>query len=116
MNTDPMKLRVVRVDPGQDPVDTTIPNNLQGLQGVVGGNLEKIETIPMRPRNLGRSLIYYSNEAGLRLGLPPNRNIAGRPVVGTILAVGAYGSQEVDLTDDEVADAVRGFAIWPKIG
>jgi hypothetical protein len=111
-----MKLRVVRVDPGQDPVDTLIPNNLQGMQEVVGGNLEKIDTIPLRPRNLGRSLVYYINEDGPRLGLRPNRNIATRPVLGTILAVGVYGSQEVDLTDEEVADAVRGFAIWPKIG
>ena len=79
MNTDPMKLRVVRADPGQAPVDIEIPNNLQGLQDVVGGYLEPVHRVPLQ---VGRELVYYANEEGRSLGLLPNRTIGPLDVVG----------------------------------
>jgi len=96
---DPMKLRVVRVDPGQQPVDTLIPNNLQGLQDVVGGYLEPVHRVPME---VGRELVYYANEDGLRLGLAPNRRVGNFDVVGPVLVVAVSGNQEDSLSDHEV--------------
>lgn len=98
-----MKLRVVRVDPGQAPVDIEIPNNLQGLQGVVGGNLEPVHRVRLQ---VGRELVYYANEDGRSRGLPPNRTVGPHDVVGTILVVAVSANQEDSLTADEVKKVV----------
>lgn len=91
-------IRVVVARPGCEPVVASIGNNLDAMQGVVGGY---IELVPVNGLDL------WVNEEGLLIGLPFNRMIGGTPMVGTILV--ASSNEEGDtigLTDAQVASAM----------
>jgi hypothetical protein len=111
-------IRVVKVDPGAEPVVTDINNSLEAMQAVVGGGC--IEEIFREAAHVGRWMTYLCNEdpAGLR----PNRHLGAEPFLGRVSVRGPIlvsatddGGETVSMTDAEIRLALRTVANWPKI-
>lgn len=90
-------LTALIINPSEKPRLTTIPDTLEALQQTVGGY---IEALPLGDPHVA----CYVNEEGLLKGLPLNRVVNGRPIVGPILFVGfdPETSGNVSLTDEQV--------------
>jgi Domain of unknown function (DUF3846) len=93
-------IRVLVYEPGKEPEERTIPNNLEALQGIVGGDIEVV--------SLSRSLKLICNEEGRLRGLPPNRVVPHfGAICGTFLVAGQRGADLCSLVDLEI-EVLRG--------
>jgi hypothetical protein len=105
--TDGNKIRVVIVEPGNEPKEKGISNTLEELQNIVGGY---IEAIPLH-NEIGSDLNIVCNEEGKLLGLPLNRALDSDILCGTFIVVKSDEDNFVSLTDDEVKNVKDRFAL-----
>lgn len=115
----PQGLHVAVCTPGDKEVKRHViqGDQLEGMQAIVGGWLEKICRLPGKN---GRILEVLVNEDGLRLGLPLNRLVRfgsmSIPVRGTILIVQVdpVTSEAVSLDEfDDMIEVLKQVASWP---
>lgn len=107
-NTDPMKLRVVRVDPGKDPrrhPDPEQPARIPTGRRREPGEVRDDPNASAQPRTVVGLLKSTMTAHGSGSG--PTGTSLPAPSARPFLAVGVYGSQEVDLTDAEVGRGAR---------
>jgi hypothetical protein len=82
-----MRVIVKMVD--QEPFETDVPNELKPLQGLVGGHIECV-------RGVFENFGLLVDEEGLIKRKKYNCTFLGKPLFGTIVAVGVKGE---DFTD-----------------
>ena len=89
------ELRVVIVEPDQEPRVETIYDTLYHMQKIVGGNIETV--------SLDDDSVLVCNEAGKILHLKPNRSVNDDIIVGTFFIVRTDGSEEFQsLTEEQI--------------
>ena len=94
------QILVVIKEPGKAPrVEPLFSNTLEAFQGAVGGYIEAV--------TLCTDLVLIVNEEGRIRGLPFNLNMAGLPLYGTVLAVGAKGDEFTSLKASTVPHVLR---------
>lgn len=88
-------LRILIVEPQQEPRVAIIQNTLDMMQTIVGGYIET--------KTLDDNTILIANEDGVMLNLEMNREIGNSIILGTFFIVGDDSSDSfVSLTDDQV--------------
>ena len=82
------KIKVLIIEPGQEPRPAEIINDLYTLQDIVNGYIE------ITHPNEDGSVAVISNEEGRLRGLPSNREINGNMYVGTLVVAGCNENGE----------------------
>lgn len=94
-------IRVLVVEPMKPCRVQEVPDELDVLQAIVGGNIESVSVF-------NDSATLICNEDGIALGLPPNRPLVdqnGLPydfILGTFFITGVDGEDFVSLTDSQI--------------
>ncbi len=94
-------IRVLVVEPMRPCRVQEVPDELDVLQAIVGGNIESVSVF-------NDSATLICNEDGIALGLPPNRPLVdqnGLPydfILGTFFITGVDGEDFVSLTDSQI--------------
>lgn len=83
---------VIYKRPGFDPVEVTIPNTLEQLQGMVGGY---IETVPFT-----REILLLCDEEGKLRNREPNFALRGDVIFGAVVFLGVKGDEFTDCPMD----------------
>jgi len=97
------EIRVLIVEPGKAPYESTTANTLEGFQGIVGGSIEYV--------GLDENTGLFCNEEGKLLGLAGNRNINGDIIAGAFLICGDDGcGDNASLTAGQMAYYSERFA------
>lgn len=97
------QIRCVVVEPGKEPTEKYVENELKAMQRIVGGNIE--------PLQLAKTSLLLCNEDGWSLGLKTNQIIQGNQILGTFLIVGCIPDypEFVSLTSEECDRYVKEF-------
>lgn len=95
------------IEPGREPEQREIRNELEEFQRLVGGYIEPIFMITGGEKNI----VMICNEEGMLSGLERNFRYHGDVIVGTVVIVGTEGE---DLTDCPL-DANELEALLPEI-
>lgn len=82
-------MRVLKIEPGKEPVVINIENTLEALQEAVGGYIETLTFVS------DAALIV--DEEGKLKGKPYNFTFCGEVLVGTVLFVGVDGEEFCDI-------------------
>ena len=88
------KIDVLIVEPGQEPRLSTVVDDLEHLQQIVGGPIEAGCYLPQR-------VMLICNGEGKNMGLPPNRlnpTDSGDTICGTFLLCSFEGEHFTSLT------------------
>ena len=94
---------VLKIEPLKEPEVITINNSLVELQTLVGGDTEVSALSP--------TACIVLNEHGIQLKLTPNRRIGREVLLGTILIVGAEGTEIVSLTPEQIQQYTEQFRV-----
>lgn len=86
------KIKVLIVEPGQEPRAARIDNTLEAMQAVVGGYIETVH-VGISP------FVIVCNEEGKLLGLPENRPFANDVILGTFFIVDTDGDEFASLDE-----------------
>lgn len=86
------EIKVLIVEPGQNPRTARIDNTLEAMQEVVGGYIEVIQ-IGISP------FVIVCNEEGKLLGLPENRPLGGDMIRGTFFIADTDGDEFASLDE-----------------
>lgn len=86
-------MKVIIVEPGEEPYTKEINNELKDMQNIVGGY---IEIVP-----LFHDIVLVCNEEGILLNLPYNRFIKGNEIFGTFFICKNEAPELTGLTDEE---------------
>ena len=81
-------IKVLVIEPYNEPYEKVIPNTLNAKQQIVGGNIEYAYL------NNDDNVALICNEEGKILGLPFNRDIGHDIIAGTFIIVGDDDSGE----------------------
>lgn len=96
------ELKVIIVEPNQEPRIENIYDTLYHMQKVVGGDIEMIK--------LDDDTILTCNEEGKLLHLEPNRSINGDVIVGTFFIARDDGSDQLQsLTEEQIEKYMSRF-------
>ncbi len=98
---------VLIVEPGKNPCPSTIADNLETLQQIVGGPIEAGSYLPQR-------VMLICNGEGKNMGLPPNRpNPADSTdtICGTFLLCSFEGEHFASLTPAQQTQFQAYFAL-----
>ena len=95
-------MRAIVKEPGKEPIEVLIENDLETLQRIVGGYIE--------PVTIDEGIVLLCNEEGKLHGLEPNFFLGaiGDLILGTVVIVGAQGDEFVSLPEDK-ADMISGI-------
>lgn len=85
-------IKVIVKEPGKDPEDKMVKNELHALQKIVGG---LIEVVP-----IGNGVLLVANEEGKIRDLPFNCKIAGHRIFGTFFLCGDGAPEFTSFPDD----------------
>lgn len=91
------KIDVLIVEPGKRPRMSTVVDDLEHLQEIVGGPIEAGCYLPQR-------VMLICNGEGKNMGLPPNRlnpNGSGDTICGTFLLCSFEGERFASLSDEQ---------------
>jgi len=88
-------MKVLIVEPNQEPREAEIDNNLKSLQEVVGGYIETVRLITP-------NIVLICNENGKLTRLKPNRLVGNDIIAGTFFIAGDVGEEFTDLTDKQI--------------
>lgn len=96
-------LKVLIVEPGKEPYEAEIRDELEAKQSVVGGLIEPVYFAE------NDNVLIYCDEEFLLKGCEPNRKVGDSIIHGTFMVVGngenEYGEGiEVSLTDEQVKE------------
>jgi uncharacterized protein (DUF736 family) len=84
---------------GREATQVSIPNSLEALQGLVGGDIESL--------HLFDGVCLICNEEGKIHNLPPNRLVRGDVIVGDFFLTTANEDGDyVDLTPEQLSAAL----------
>ncbi len=83
-----MKINVIIKEPGKTARRADVENDLETLQGYVGGYIETV--------TLCTDLVIICNEEGRLLDLPYTTTICGMDFFGTIILAGIDGDEFAD--------------------
>ena len=101
-------MKILIIKPHQHPRRAGIPNTLENLQQVVGGDIQAIYPFP-------DPIALICNEVGKFKGCEPNRAIAGEDIIfGTFFLCGEGEEDFTDLPDD-LADKYEKLFRYPEI-
>lgn len=110
------KIRVLVIEPGKNPEEREIDNDLKTMQELVGGF---IEAVPMKFRYADTEetdrVDLICNEEGKIFDMPRNRYIPELyydVVCGTFFLAGVGGEDFTSLTEDQIKRLKRKFTIW----
>lgn len=92
-------LKVVVFPVGRHPEVLDIPNTLEGMQAVVGGDLELV---------MWGDLEVYMNMDGIHLELPYNRHVGRHRVGGTFFISKSRRGEQVSLADVDIRRVLDG--------
>lgn len=82
-------IRVYVVEPGKDPYQRIMKNELEAFQEAVGGHIETV--------SVTSDCVIICDEEGLLKDYPMNCEICGHWFFGTILFVGVDGEEFADV-------------------
>lgn len=112
------EIRVLVIEPGKNPEERMIQNDLKTLQELVGGY---IETVPMKFRYANSTetdrVELICNEEGKLMNLPRNqyiRELNYDVICGTFVLAGAGEEDFTSLTDDQIRRLKDRFNIEEK--
>lgn len=98
-----MKMRILKVEPGQAPYVKDIPNTLESIQEEVGGGF-------FEQLYVGNGIILCCNEEGKLNGMEPNRRFDDDIIFGPFFLVGDSGFGDfISLTDKQLARGMEAF-------
>lgn len=103
-------MRVLRIEPGQEPEIINIENTLKSLQQQVEGYIECVTLAPGHVEMI-------VNEEGWLLDLPFNEIasvISDRQIVGTVIILQVYGEEFVDIDDCVIRNCERIIQEWKE--
>ena len=98
---------VLVVEPGKEPRLTTVVDDMEHLQEIVGGPIEVGCSLPQR-------VMLICNGEGKNTGLPPNRvnpNGGGNLIFGTFLLCSFEGERFASLNAEQQARFKAYFAL-----
>ncbi len=97
-------LRILKVEPGEEPYEKEISNDLASIQAEVGGGL-------FQPVYIGGNVILCCNKEGKLNGMEPNRWLGDEEIIrGPFFLVGADDDGGfVSLTDKQIAACMDVF-------
>ena len=101
------KINVLIVEPGKEPYPSTVTDNLETLQQIVGGSIEAGCYLPHR-------VMFICNGEGKLMGLPPNRpnpNDSKDFICGTFLLCSFEGEHFASLTPAQQARFQEYFSL-----
>ena len=101
------KINVLIVEPGKEPRPSTVTDNLETLQQIVGGPIEAGCYLPQR-------VMLICNGEGKLMGLPPNRpnpNDSTDFICGTFLLCSFEGEHFASLSPAQQARFQKHFAL-----
>ena len=101
------KINVLIVEPGQEPRLSTVVDDLEHLQQIVGGPIEAGCYLPQR-------VMLICNGEGKNMGLPPNRpnpTDSGDTICGTFLLCSFEGEHFTSLNAEQQAQFQAYFAL-----
>ena len=101
------KINVLIVEPGQEPRLSTVVDDLEHLQQIVGGPIEAGCYLPQR-------VMLICNDEGKNMGLPPNRpnpTDSGDTICGTFLLCSFEGEHFTSLSAEQQAQFQAYFAL-----
>lgn len=84
-------MHIIYKAPGLPPEPRDVPNTLEELQALVGGNIETII--------LASDAVIICNEEGRLLNLPFNCRFLGGDFVGPLIIAGFCGDEFADLPE-----------------
>lgn len=91
------EIRVLKVEPHDNPKETTLKNELSALQEAVGGLIEFVSL------DSDNSIEILCNEEGKLIGLEPNRRVYNDVIVGTFYVVKCNDDGDcISLSDNEI--------------
>ena len=89
-------LLILKVEPGENPHEKEIKNDLHSVQAEVGGLFQ--------PVCIGNGIVLCCNEEGKLNGMPPNRWLGDDIICGPFFLVGDNGQGDfVSLTGEQIA-------------
>ena len=100
------KIKCVLQKPGEISVVANIPNTLEAMQKIVGGDIETL--------TLSNGYILIMNQSGRLIGLPRVIKFYTGSLVGTIIVTKAEGERFVSLTNEQIQE-VRGWLLQHTI-
>lgn len=92
-------MRTLRKEPGKPWEIVEVPNELEALQKVVGGYMERV--------TFSLDTCILCDEEALCKGLPHNADICGVEFFGPVLIVGMANGEFVSLTEQQVEDMLE---------
>lgn len=84
------KIRVIYKRVGFDPVEVEVPNTLEQLQHMIGGDIKAV------PWYFYKGMVMLVDEEGEIDRRPPNFAYKGETIVGSVMWVGTKGDKFVD--------------------
>lgn len=103
-------MRVLRIEPTQEPEIIDIENTLKSLQHQVEGNIECVTLAPGHVEMI-------VNEEGWLLNLPFNELasvLSERQIVGTVLILQVYDDEFIDISDCVIRNCERIIQEWKE--
>lgn len=89
------RIRILKIEPQKSPYEKEINNDLEGIQGEVGGLFECIY--------LDEDCILVCNEEGKLNGMELNRRVCNDIIAGPFFIVGDSNDGEfISLTDEQI--------------
>lgn len=95
-----MKIKCIKVVPGEKAVIEERDDCLKDWQDGVGGYIEI--AYHSNSKDGGRNIIIVCNEEGKLMGMPPNRILGSDILCGTFFLVGNGGEDFRALTENEI--------------
>ena len=101
------------IEPGREPEQREIRNELEEFQRLVGGYIEPIFPYEEMEDD-GKDVVMFCNEEGKLNGLEPNFSYHGDMIVGTVVIVGTEGEDITDcpLNEDELKAMLPWIWAW----
>ena len=93
----PEKIKCVLQKPGEISVVANIPNTLEAMQKIVGGDIETL--------TLSNGYVLVMNQNGKLIGLPRTLRFYTGSLDGTVIMTRAEGDRFVSLTNEQIQEA-----------
>ena len=100
------KIKCVLQKPGEISVVANIPNTLEAMQKIVGGDIA--------PLTLSNGYVLVMNALGKLIGLPRMLKVYTGSIDGTVIMTRAEGDRFVSLTNEQIQE-VRGWLLQHTI-